>query len=79
MHYRYKAVVTHPFSLCLICKRSSLGRRVYKSDTNLMGVLQLLLITQARVLCLIYVYAQRPSAPPGTSVFISGKAQVPML
>ena len=33
-----------PIRLYLICKRSTLGRCIYKSDTNLMDVLQLLLI-----------------------------------
>ena len=43
----HKSVRTHPFGLYLICKHSTLGPAalgccVYKSDTNLMGVLQLL-------------------------------------
>ena len=39
MTSQFPMPVTHPFGLYLICKHSALGRRVYKSDTNLMGVL----------------------------------------
>ena len=41
-HIWYVIVITHPWGLYLSCKRNARGRRVYKSDTNLMDVLQLL-------------------------------------
>ena len=40
-------VITHPWGLYLICKHNVRGRNVYISDTNRMGVLQLLCFIEA--------------------------------
>ena len=45
--FLYVIVVTHPRGLYLICKCDAQGQGVYKSDTNRMGVLQLLCINSA--------------------------------